>query len=197
MVHEIWESESTCSKACDILRLCELLMSSISDHKFCQAPCSLVTTVACDNRIGRGLLSFGMQGFDRLVSRNQWNCRSFRCEPIADHVAGQFQLRQTKNVNTTNTFRPYSYRTWILEGFFNPSFFTRKIHTWKWITSSLCGTFYEVTKLEHLRMPNLNSKRLWNNYLPAKLTEKGSPFYQILGISIKEPAVPISINHFC
>ena len=79
----------------------------------------------------------------------------------------------------------------------NPSFFTRKIHTSKWITSSLCGTFYEVTKLEHLRMPNLNSKRLWNNYLPAKLTEKGSPFYQILGISIKEPAVPISINHFC
>lgn len=119
------------------------------------------------------------------------------CQAIADHVAGQFQLRQTKNVNTTNTFRPYSYRTWILEGFFNPSFFTRKIHTWKWITSSLCGTFYEVTKLEHLRMPNLNSKRLWNNYLPAKLTEKGSPFYQILGISIKEPAVPISINHFC
>ena len=118
MVHEIWESESTCSKACDILRLCELLMSSRSDHKFCQAPCSLVTTVACDNRNGRGLLSFGMQGFDRLVSRNQWNCRSFRCEPIADHVAGQFQLRQTKNVNTTDTFRPYSYRAWILEGFF-------------------------------------------------------------------------------
>ena len=37
-----------------------------------------------------------------------------------------FQLRQTKNVNTTDTFRPYSYRTWILEGFFKSFIFYPK-----------------------------------------------------------------------
>ena len=137
----------------------------ISDHEFCQDPCSLVTTVASDNRNGWSLLSLGMQGFDRLIMSRD-----------------NFQLRQTKNVNTTNIFRPYSYRAWILEGFFN-----WKIHTWKWklqfggelLWDHQAGTSSNTKSNFQKAIETWKWDETVNEFLPTKLTDKGSPFVTI------------------
>lgn len=185
MVHEIWES--TCSKACDILRFCELLKYIThckSDHEFCQDPCSLVTMDASDNRNGWGLLSLGMQGFDRLVSSNRRSCRG----TISSCVKPKTSIRQTYFDPTAR--EPGSWKDSSILHFL-PEKYTResesppvyvepfmrspswKLETWKWDSEIIPPrkTYREgVTICHHLI--------------------KSLVFY------LKKKTVPISINHF-
>ena len=93
-----------------------------------------------------------------------------------------FQLRQTKNVNTTNIFRPYSYRAWILEGFFN-----WKIHTWKWklqfggelLWDHQAGTSSNTKSNFQKAIETWRWDETVNEFLPTKLTDKGSPIVTI------------------
>ena len=137
----------------------------ISDHEFCQDPCSLVTTVASDNRNGWSLLSLGMQGFDRLVASNRRSCRG----TISSCVKPKTLIQQT-----------YFDPTAIEPGSWKDSSIEKYTHESE--SSSLGGNFYGITKLEHLRIQNLISKkqlklegemRQWMSSSPQNLQTRG------------------------
>lgn len=143
----------------------------ISDHEFCQDPCSLVTTVASDNRNRWGLLSLGMQGFDRLVSSNRRSCRG----TISSCVKPKTSIQQT-----------YFDPTAIEPGSWKDSSIEKYTHESE--SSSLGGELL----WDHQAGTSLNTKsnfqkaiETWkwdetvNEFLPTKLTDKGSPIVTI------------------
>ena len=157
----------------------------ISDHKFCQDPCSLVTTVASDNRNRWGLLSLGMQGFDRLVSSNRRSCRG----TISSCVKPKTSIQQTYFDPTAT--EPGSWKDSSIL-YFSPEKYTQESES-----SSLGGgTFmgspswniFEIQNLISKKQLKLESEmRQWMSSSPQNLQTRGhhlSPFDQILGISI-------------
>lgn len=196
-----WNVGSTHSKACNI---CEFSMSSIFHSLYIGS--RILTRSLFTGHHG----CFWWQKCLRAALLGDARLRSPRVKQSQIMSRDNFQLRQTQNVDTTNIFRPYSYRAWILEGFFNPVFFYPKnTHTWKW-KLQFGGNFYlwdhqagtsSNAKYKFLKS-NWNLKVRWDSEWvpPHKTYRQGVTISHHLIKSLvflsEKPAVPISINHF-
>lgn len=179
--HGPWNVGSTHSKACDI---CEFSMSSIS-----------LTVYRITN-----FVKIPVHWPPRLLLITEmvevcspWGCKALiaLCQAIADHVAGQFPV-------ASNQKRQYNKHISTLQlQSLDPGRILQLKNTHKKVKAPVWGgNFYGITKLEHLWIQNLISKkqlklesemRQCMSSSPQNLQTRGhhlSPFDQILGISI-------------
>ena len=179
--HGPWNLGSTHSKACDI---CEFLMSSISltvyrITNFVKIPVHWSPRLLLITEIVEGC--------------SPWGCKASiaSCQAIADHVAGQFpvasnQKRQYNKHISTLQLQSLDPGRILQSCIFHPKNTHKKVKAPVW-----GGNFYGITKLEHLWIQNLISKkqlklesemRQWMSSSPQNLQTRGhhlSPFVTI------------------